>query len=75
MSIECGECEHDLRGGHSPDCSRYVPFREDDVILHRPSGEKWVVNRMVGKTHIECKGWPKSQALVSDCELVERPEW
>ena len=24
MSIECGECEHDLRGGHDPSCSRYV---------------------------------------------------
>jgi hypothetical protein len=23
MSIECGECERDLRGGHSTDCSRY----------------------------------------------------
>ena len=22
MSIECGECEHDLRGGHADDCSR-----------------------------------------------------
>ena len=25
MSIECGECEHDLRGGHDPSCSRYKP--------------------------------------------------
>lgn len=25
MSIECGECERDLRGGHDPSCSRYVP--------------------------------------------------
>lgn len=23
MSIECGECEHDLRGGHARDCSRW----------------------------------------------------
>jgi hypothetical protein len=22
MSLECGECEHDLRGGHADDCSR-----------------------------------------------------
>ena len=22
MSIECGECERDLRGGHADDCSR-----------------------------------------------------
>lgn len=24
MSLECSECEHDLRGGHDPSCSRYV---------------------------------------------------
>ena len=24
MSIECGECERDLRGGHDPSCSRYM---------------------------------------------------
>lgn len=23
MSIECAECEHDLRGGHDESCSRY----------------------------------------------------
>ena len=25
MSLECGECEHDLRGGHDEECSRYKP--------------------------------------------------
>lgn len=25
MSIECGECEQDLRGGHAPGCSRAKP--------------------------------------------------
>lgn len=23
MSLECSECERDLRGGHGPGCSRY----------------------------------------------------
>ena len=23
MSMECAECERDLRGGHDPACSRY----------------------------------------------------
>lgn len=23
MSLECSECEHDLRGGHDESCSRY----------------------------------------------------
>lgn len=27
MSIECGECEQDLRGGHAPSCSRATPPR------------------------------------------------
>lgn len=26
MSLECSECERDLRGGHDEDCSRYVPL-------------------------------------------------
>ncbi len=36
MSLECSECERDLRGGHDPSCSRYVQhephcaFLEDD---------------------------------------------
>jgi len=24
--MECAECEHDLRAGHDPSCSRYHPF-------------------------------------------------
>lgn len=24
MSLECSECECDLRGGHDPSCSRYL---------------------------------------------------
>jgi len=24
MSLECSECERDLRGGHDPSCSRYI---------------------------------------------------
>lgn len=28
MSLECSECEHDLRGGHDPSCSRYRDRRD-----------------------------------------------
>ena len=35
MSIECGECEHDLRGGHGTSCSRYKSEDEEAVR------EKW----------------------------------
>ena len=29
MSIECGECERDLRGGHDEGCSRFTPHPKD----------------------------------------------
>lgn len=28
MSVECGECEHDLRGGHDDQCSRHPRNRK-----------------------------------------------
>lgn len=40
-----------------------------DVILHKPSGEKWVV-AFVTEDMLCCCGWPKSYAKLSDCELV-----
>ena len=30
MSLECSECEHDLRGGHAQECSWYQPPCTDD---------------------------------------------
>ena len=46
----------------------------NDVVLHKPSGEKWVV---AGVNHenntLIPKGYPfPSIAKVSDCELLER---
>jgi hypothetical protein len=29
MSLECGECERDLRAGHQESCSRYDPRMAD----------------------------------------------
>lgn len=31
MSIECGECERDLRGGHAQGCSRHA-CRGDNAV-------------------------------------------
>ena len=48
-------------------------IRPNDVVLHKPSGEKWVVAGVHydGKTLIP-KGYPfPSIADVSDCELIE----
>jgi hypothetical protein len=45
-------------------------MRTGDVILHRPSGEKWLVAWADDK-HVICCGWPESQALIADCDLIE----
>ena len=47
MSLECGECERDLRGPHDPSCSHYKPparcgicsekLAEDDFGLYCPT--------------------------------------
>ena len=49
-------------------------IRPNDVVLHKPSGEKWVVAGVHydGKTLIP-KGYPfPSIADTADCELLER---
>jgi hypothetical protein len=35
MSLECSECERDLRGGHDPECSRYEDPR--DAVCEKAS--------------------------------------
>lgn len=35
MSIECGECERELRGGHAAECSRRVRLR----VAHTEAAE------------------------------------
>lgn len=42
-----------------------------DAVLHRPSGEKWLVAVVKSENDelIPC-GWPLSFARLSDCELV-----
>jgi hypothetical protein len=35
MSIECGECEHDLRGGHADDCSRAPKRKRCRTVVSR----------------------------------------
>ena len=45
MSYECSECEHDLRGGHDSECSRYRDPRDSvceaasDYILSLSNAE------------------------------------
>lgn len=45
-------------------------MRAGDVVLHRPTGERWVVAVVVGDD-LAWVGWPDGIARTSDCELVE----
>lgn len=42
-----------------------------DTVLHKPTGEIWVVACVEGK-HLSWCGWPEGTALVADCELKEK---
>lgn len=45
-------------------------MRTGDHVLHRPSGETWVVAYVRGDDIASC-GWPIHLARTSDCELVK----
>ncbi len=45
-------------------------FRCGDRVLHRPSGETWVVAYVDGNDLAWC-GWPDGLARTSDCDLVK----
>jgi len=53
-----------------------VPWAsQGDLVRHKPTGEDWVVQRVVrsGDSHfIEPAGWPKSQARMDDCKLLQK---
>lgn len=48
-------------------------LRPGDTVLHRPSGEEWVLLR-VKDGYIYPAGWPVSRARSEDCELVEKSD-
>lgn len=48
MSIECGICERDLRGGHAPDCQRGKPVPDlgpDEFIGKAKINGHWYSGR------------------------------
>lgn len=47
------------------------PFDTADIVLHRPSGETWLLAYADG-THVYPCGWPDSRAGVGDCVLVKK---
>lgn len=42
-----------------------------DEVLHRPTGEHWVVAYVRGDRIAWC-GWPEGEAALADCELVTK---
>lgn len=52
---------------------RNTKLRTADVVLHKPTGETWLVAYAEedGKHLMPC-GWPPSRASVSDCFVLER---
>ena len=45
-------------------------MRCGDIVLHRPSGEEWLVAYVDGDDLAWC-GWPDGVARTSDCDLVK----
>lgn len=45
-------------------------IRTGDVVLHRPSGEQWLV-AYAEDGYVCCCGWPESLARIEDCERVQ----
>lgn len=48
-------------------------MREADVVLHYPTGEKWVLGGVdYERDEVYPLGWPETIAKASHCLLVER---
>ena len=45
-------------------------FVAGDVVLHRPSGERWLLAADQEGGEVVCAGWPETVAKAGDCELV-----
>lgn len=46
-----------------------MSIRTGDAVLHKPSGEDWLVAYVQGEYLAWC-GWPEGEALLTDCELI-----
>lgn len=53
-----------------------VDIDTGDYVLHKPSGECWIVACVQGNDLSWC-GWPEGMARLIDCELIEKatPEY
>lgn len=47
-------------------------MRTGDVVLHRPSGERWIVAAAYPEQgDMMWCGWPEGYARIADCEIVK----
>ena len=44
-------------------------MRAGDTVLHRPSGEFWIVAYVDGEYMSWC-GWPEGEARTADCKVI-----
>ena len=58
--------------GKNVPCSAWLGRPDTgDKVLHRPSGEEWLVGVVDGE-YLYPLGWPPGRALVADCELLRK---
>ena len=67
MSLECSECERDLRGGHDPSCSRYRKPCEDCRTTWVNDWAKRSRVRVVEEFEAQC-----DEECNCDCHKVKR---
>lgn len=46
-------------------------IRAGDAVLHRPSGERWLVAAVNDQGDLYCAGWPCTRSSIEDCDLLE----
>lgn len=47
-----------------------MSIRTGDTVIHKPTGEEWLVAGVDNGQLMWC-GWPEGSADLADCELVE----
>jgi hypothetical protein len=47
-----------------------VTIDTGDLVLHKPTGERWIV-AFVRDGRLSWCGWPEGTASLADCELIE----
>lgn len=60
--------EHTSKPAHGTEDRRMIDT--GDTVLHKPTGERWVV-AFVQNGRLSWCGWPEGTADLADCELVE----